>query len=192
MPFISDGTGAVPTANIFQNSVSPPLFTATAGHEGYTAPRSPQNTASGRSKGNGEIHKPAKDFPKLPGFAPPVSLMHRRSALTTGSPIRNVRHHPLTVRTAESHSLSPLIPILILALGRILFSPTSGLPHRPDSSASSARKRRRSSRRHCQRRKWTGRLARRASQPESVRGRGQGGRGGRAGKKQEEEEGADR
>jgi hypothetical protein len=71
----------VSTANIFQNSVSPPLFTATTGQEGYNRPRSPQNIASGRLKGNGEVKKPAKDFPKLPGFAPPVSQSRLRLLL---------------------------------------------------------------------------------------------------------------
>jgi len=89
--------------NIFQNSVSPPSIfhnspqTATAhgqSHVGLMLPpstatlvMSPQNTATGRSGGSGGSGntnigeggrirgKDGKEFPKLPGFAPPVSYL---------------------------------------------------------------------------------------------------------------------
>ncbi|GFZ43370.1 hypothetical protein JCM24511_01090 [Saitozyma sp. JCM 24511] len=105
-PYISDGTGAVSTANIFQNSVSPPLFTATTGQEGYNRPRSPQNIASGRLKGNGEVKKPAKDFPKLPGFAPPDHRFGTYGIIPLPSAPPSPTHSRHSSRSSSSHSVA--------------------------------------------------------------------------------------
>lgn len=74
MPTMQDGTGSINTASIFQQNVSPPsIFNQSSPSRALQTqlnlPRSPQNTASGR--GSTEQQKPTRDFPKLPGFAPP-------------------------------------------------------------------------------------------------------------------------
>lgn len=60
--------GAVPTANIFTNSVSPPSVFGSFGGP------SPQNFASGRALSSAAKAVDQQQFPKLPGFKPPVSL----------------------------------------------------------------------------------------------------------------------
>lgn len=66
------GNGSVSTADIFTNSVSPPSIFSNGSHI------SPQNLAAGSagvaSGSRSQIGKPAaprREFPKLPGFAPP-------------------------------------------------------------------------------------------------------------------------
>jgi hypothetical protein len=71
---MQDGTGSINTASIFQQNVSPPsIFNQTSPSHGMqmqlNQPRSPQNTARGRAIS--EQQQPAREFPKLPGFAPP-------------------------------------------------------------------------------------------------------------------------
>ena len=79
------GDIGVSTANIFQTSVSPPdIFGAGSGSNASPhnismfpppIPHSPQNTASGRrdDRSKSKTRKRDQEFPKLPGFAPPVS-----------------------------------------------------------------------------------------------------------------------
>lgn len=98
MPYLQQQDAGVPTANIFNNSVSPPsLFNQSpsslqAQNHGLhqqnqfmshqpQIPQSPQNIATGRSnesggddRGRNREKKRVGDFPKLPGFAPPVSI----------------------------------------------------------------------------------------------------------------------
>lgn len=67
-----DGSGAISTASIFQQNVSPTGFPNMSPNNGFQLPItnfSPQNTAAGR--GSTEKRRPTEDFPKLPGFAPP-------------------------------------------------------------------------------------------------------------------------
>lgn len=68
-----DGSGAISTASIFQQNVSPSgAFPNASPSNGFQLPLtgfSPQNYAGG--KGSTERKRPKEDFPKLPGFAPP-------------------------------------------------------------------------------------------------------------------------
>lgn len=68
-----DGSGAISTASIFQQNVSPPFnFPNPSPSNPFQLPSldlSPQNTAAGI--GSNEKKKPTQVFPKLPGFAPP-------------------------------------------------------------------------------------------------------------------------
>lgn len=68
-----DGTGAISTASIFHQNISPPnIFANASPHHSFNLPildMSPQNTAGGQ--GSTEKKKPTQSFPKLPGFAPP-------------------------------------------------------------------------------------------------------------------------
>jgi hypothetical protein len=74
MPTMQDGTGSINTASIFQQNVSPPsIFNQTSPSHAMqmqlNQPPSPQNTAAGR--GISQTRNPTREFPKLPGFAPP-------------------------------------------------------------------------------------------------------------------------
>ena len=80
-PLVNGSTG-VSTANIFQTTISPASAFAhdspdlASGQRMTFAPRSPQNTASGRSQealDNQRVGSTKRTFPKLPGFATPVS-----------------------------------------------------------------------------------------------------------------------
>ena len=107
------GDIGVSTANIFQTSVSPPdIFGAGSGSNTSPhnmsmypppIPHSPQNTASGRRNDRSRSNRTNRDqeFPKLPGFAPPVSANHAPAAHarltgsehTASSPSRQPLHH---------------------------------------------------------------------------------------------------
>ena len=74
VPAMSDGSGSVATASIFQNNITPPsMFPQQSPNYGMqiNQPQLPQNSAAGRGTGNTEKRKPTQEFPKLPGFAPP-------------------------------------------------------------------------------------------------------------------------
>lgn len=84
----SDSNSITPMANLFQSSTTPPsVFSTTSpavqSHAGQTYGTreeltSPQNIASGRSSDMArkvEQSGEPRAWPKLPGFAPPVSLL---------------------------------------------------------------------------------------------------------------------
>lgn len=103
------GDNGVPTANIFQTSVSPPDIFHTSPHNAQMfpgpVPISPQNTASGRlleGKRSRDRKRPG-DFPKLPGFAPPVSAA-RSNVSNPHSRLINSEH-------TESFPYPPLPPL---------------------------------------------------------------------------------
>jgi hypothetical protein len=74
----------LPPNRIFQNSTSPASAFGTGSGTSPSVPhttssfphKSPSNFASGRLSGKGKQKEEAKDWPKLPGFAPPVSVTH--------------------------------------------------------------------------------------------------------------------
>lgn len=117
------GDIGVSTANIFQTSVSPPdIFGAGSGSNTSPhnmsmypppIPHSPQNTASGRRNDRSRSDRTNRDqeFPKLPGFAPPVSATTHQP-LTSGSPVRNIRHHPPLVSPSITIPLTPVVRVI--------------------------------------------------------------------------------
>lgn len=131
VPFMSsDSNSLTPMANLFQkSSTTPPsVFSMTSpanqSHAGqaYGArddPRSPQNIASGRTSGP----KPAQDkaWPKLPGFAPPVSM--EVIMLIAGPSLRDVWDHSAGIGAGLAEPLAAIIalalrPLSIFGCGR--------------------------------------------------------------------------
>lgn len=105
--FLPSNDGGVPTSSIFPQNVSPPSIFNNNTSPGitYNRPSSPQNTATGR--GGSESLRPLrqKDFPKLPGFAPPVGIV---SPELRGQKLMS--RTTVSVPTASSLSLPLLDP----------------------------------------------------------------------------------
>jgi len=126
--FLSHQDAGISTANIFSNSVSPPDIFGTGPSSGPgMSPRqgtmfppptqpSPQNTASGRLSGaSSKARKRPQDFPKLPGFAPPVSLKtvtSHRDVLTPEPPIWHIWNHPTLIRRTFALALTAVFRII--------------------------------------------------------------------------------
>ena len=98
--FLPPTDGGVATANIFQTSVSPPqIFGQSPNTTNHlfpnvsAIPSSPQNKASGRLATRNSDQIIPKEFPKLPGFAPPVSCAAMKACSHPESSIWHIRHH---------------------------------------------------------------------------------------------------